>query len=78
MWTEISNSLLCQQTTKKVFSLHAVLLNYLYIWLEYFQMKGSRGKKKKKKIPILPIHNVVFDELYTNLIFALQVATRCQ
>lgn len=48
MWTEISNSLLCQQTTKKVFSLHAVLLNYLYIWLEYFQMKGWRGKKKKK------------------------------
>lgn len=24
------------------------------------------------------MHNVLFDELYTNLIFALQVATRCQ
>lgn len=27
---------------------------------------------------VLTIGNVLFDELYTNLIFALQVATRCR
>lgn len=34
--------------------------------------------REKKWINILAIHNVLFDELYTNLIFALQVVTRCQ
>lgn len=32
----------------------------------------------KKKIHILTIRSVLFDELYTNQIFALQVATRWQ
>lgn len=47
------------------------------ISLEYFQIKGVKGEKVKKKTNLLTVRTVPFDELYTNLIFALQVATRC-
>lgn len=47
-------------------------------YLSLVKKCSNEGLREGGKKNALTIHNVLFDELYANLIFALQVMTRCQ